>query len=264
MSSSTHAPSILAIETCTAAGSVAVLFSPGTPSERAVANNEWMRSRSHAEVTTPAIEDAVKLAGGWEKIDFLAVAVGPGSFTGIRVGLNAARTIAWSMNRPLIPIRSTDALIEGARASGISPRGNAIVAVLNAQMGLQFASWETGEETGEKTARTDKNLFGVSDPAAFDPTQLAKELKALAKPITLVGESASLIEDELRDLGLVIHRPGAAHLDFPQALSVARLAARRLQHELLTHEPSAIVRMFDWRRTQPLYIRGSGAEEKVR
>ena len=260
MSVSTHAPSILAIETCTAAGSVAVLFSPGTPSEKTVANNEWMRSRSHAEVTTPAIEDAVKLAGGWEKIDLLAVAVGPGSFTGIRVGLNAARTIAWSTNRPLIPIRSTDALIEGARSSGLSPRGNVIVAVLNAQMGLQFAAWETGKEV----LPSETNLFGISDPAAFEPARLAEELKALGRPITLVGESASMIEDELRDLGLAIHRPGASHLDFPHALSVARLAARRLQHESLTQEPSAIVRMFDWRRTQPLYIRGSGAEEKAR
>lgn len=256
MSSSTLVPSILAVETCTAAGSVAVLFSPNTPSEKTIANNEWVRSRSHAEVTTPAIEDAVKLAGGWEKIDLLAVAVGPGSFTGIRVGLNAARTIAWSTNRPLIPIRSTDALIEAARSSGLSPRGNIIVAVLNAQMGLQFAAWET--------TRSEKNLFGVTDPAAFEPAKLASELKALGKPITLVGESAQDIEAELRGFGLAIHRPAAPHLDFPHALSVARLAARRLQHESLSQDASAIVRMFDWRATQPLYIRGSGAEEKVR
>lgn len=241
-------PTILALETCTAAGSVAVLFSADQTGEKILAHNEWMRSRSHAEVTTPALEDAVKIAGGWELIDLLAVGVGPGSFTGIRVGLNAARTIAWSLGRPLVPIRTTDALIEGVRSSGLSPRGNRIVAVLNAQMGLHFAAWENEED--------------VSDPAAFELAALAEKLKALAKPITLVGESADVVAKELRDLGLVIHRTTAPHLDFPSALTVARLASRRVQNELRGQTPEALVRLFTWQATQPLYIRGSGAEEK--
>ena len=236
---------MLAIETCTAAGSVAVLRSADTTSEKILANNEWMRSRSHAEVATPAIEDAVKIAGGWDKIDVIAVGVGPGSFTGIRVGLNAARAIGWSTNRPVITVRTTDAIIEGARSSGISPRGNVIVAVLNAQMGLQFAAWEIG------------NL--VSDPAAYDIATLAKNLKALGKPITLVGESAADVSLELRDQGLAVHQMSSAHLDFPHALTVGRLAARKTA----SLDISALVRMYQWRTAQPLYIRGSGAEEKM-
>ena len=237
---------ILAIETCTAAGSVAVLRSADQADEKVLAHNEWMRSRSHAEVTTPAIDDAVKIACGWEKIDIVAVCNGPGSFTGIRVGLNAARAIGWSMNRPVITIRTTDALIEAGRNSGLSPKGNLIVAVLNAQMGLQFAAWETGTP-GQN-----------SDPDAFDIPTLAKLLKALKKPVTLLGESADVVAKELRDLGLAIYRMPASHLDFPNALSVARLAARKM----LPHDASALVRMYQWRTAQPLYIRGSGAEEK--
>lgn len=244
------APTILAIETCTAAGSVAVLFSADQSGEKILANNEWQRSRSHAEVATPALEDALKIAGGLDKVDILAVGVGPGSFTGIRVGLNAARTIAWSTHRPLIPIRTTDALIEAARNSGLSPRGHVIVAVLNAQMGLNFAAWEL-------------SATAVSDPAAYDLPKLVAELKKLKKPITLIGESADLIFAELRDLGLSVHRPAATHLDFPHAVSVARLAGRRLTELSKQLDPEALVRMFDWRATQPLYIRGSGAEEKM-
>jgi tRNA threonylcarbamoyladenosine biosynthesis protein TsaB len=244
------APTILSIETCTAAGSVAVLFSADQTDEKILANNEWLRSRSHAEVATPAIEDAVKIAGGWEKIDVLAVGVGPGSFTGIRVGLNAARAIAWSTKRALVPIRTTDALIEAARSADVAPRGDAICAVLNAQMGLYFAAWETSAKT-------------VSDPAAFDIPTLAVALKTLNKPITLLGEAAELIAVELRALGLVIHRVNAKHLDFPHAVSVARLAARVIQQQSKLLDPSALVRMFSWQATQPLYIRGSGAEEKM-
>jgi N6-L-threonylcarbamoyladenine synthase/tRNA threonylcarbamoyladenosine biosynthesis protein TsaB len=229
---------------------VAVLFSADQTGEKVLSNNEWLRSRSHAEVATPAIEDAVKIAGGWEKIDLIAVGVGPGSFTGIRVGLNAARAIAWSTNRPIVPIRSTDALIEAARSAGVAPRGDVIVAVLNAQMGLYFSAWETSATT-------------VTDPAAFDIFSLTAKLKALKRPVTLIGETAETLAGELQGQGLVVHRVNPTHLDFPHALSVARLAARLIQEKSKSNDPSSLVRMFSWQATQPLYIRGSGAEEKM-
>lgn len=242
---SSPATGILAIETCTAAGSIAVVRGADSPQEKVLANNEWLRSRSHAEVATPALEDAVKIAGGWNQIDLIAVGVGPGSFTGIRVGLNAARTIGWSTNRPVITVRTTDAILEAARSSGLVARDAAIVAVLNAQMGLQFAAWESARDQ-------------VTDPAAFDIPTLAKNLRALKKPIAVVGESAASIVDDLRNQGLDIHRVTAAHLDFPHALTVARLAARKTA----SLEPQALVQMYQWKTAQPLYIRGSGAEEK--
>ncbi len=249
-------PTILAIETCTAAGSVAVLFSPDQTDEKVLANNEWVRSRSHGEVATAAIEDAVAVAGGWNKIDALAVGVGPGSFTGIRVGINAARTIAWSTNRALVPIRTTDALIIAARSADVTPRASAIVAVLNAQMGLYFAAWEIDSPA-------DNAISMLTDPAAFDVRSLILRLKNLKRSITLVGEAADVLAPQLQAEGLVVHRVTSVHLDFPHALSVARLAARFIREKSKDVEPSALVRMFHWQTTQPLYIRGSGAEEKL-
>lgn len=243
-------PTLLSVDTCTAAGSVAVLFSPDQPDEKVLAQNEWLRSRSHAEVTTPAIEDAVKLAGGWNAIEALAVGIGPGSFTGIRVGLNAARAIAWSTGRAVIPIRSTDALIEGARSSGLSPKGHTIVAVLNAQMGLHFVAWGLGSN-------------GFTSPEALDTKTLNAKLLALNTPITLIGDVADAVGLELQALGRVVFRPPVAHLDFPNALTVARLAGRILKNSKDLSDPSSLVRLFDWRQAQPLYIRGSGAEEKM-
>jgi len=249
-SGSLKIPTLLSVETSTAAGSVAVLFSPDQADEKVLAQNEWLRSRSHAEVATPAIEDAVHVAGGWSKIDALAVGVGPGSFTGIRVGLNAVRAIAWSTGRAVITVRSTDALIEGARSSGLSPWENTIVAVLNAQMGLNFAAWASG--AGE-----------ITSPEAMDTKTLEKKLKALKQPITLIGDAADAVALELQALGRDVFRPRAPHLDFPHALTVARLAGRVLRVSSALSDPQALVRLFDWRAAQPLYIRGSGAEEKM-
>ena len=107
------------------------------------------------------------------------------------------------------------------------------------------------------------SIHGRTLPAALDVAALGKELKALKKPIALIGEAADLIAEELRAFGLAIHRSTPTHLDFPHALTVARLGARRWQHESQTHDSEALVRMFKWLSTQPLYIRGSGAEEKM-
>lgn len=247
---SVKVPTLLSVDTSTAAGSVAVLFSPDQADEKIFAHNEWLRSRSHAEVTTPAIEDAVALAGGWEKIEALAVGIGPGSFTGIRVGLNAVRAIAWSTRRAVIPIRSTDALIEAARSSDLSPKGHTIAAAMNAQMGLYFVAWVS-------------NFGRVTSPEALDAKAFESKLKALKTPITLVGDAADDAAEELRALGRDVFRPPARHLDFPNALTVGRLAGRLLRNTGEPLDPSSLVRLFDWRAAQPLYIRGSGAEEKM-
>lgn len=249
-SASVKVPTLLSVDTSTAAGSVAVLFSPDQADEKVLAQNEWLRSRSHAEVATPAIEDAVAIAGGWKKIEALAVGIGPGSFTGIRVGLNAIRAIAWSTGRAVIPVKSTDALIEAARSSGLSPKGNLIVATLNAQMGLCFVAW--GLESGSTTS-----------PEALDTKALEKKLKTVKGPITLVGDAADAMAIELQALGRDVFRPPAQHLDFPNALTVGRLAGRILRSSVDLSDPKALVRLFDWRAAQPLYIRGSGAEEKM-
>ncbi|MDX9730153.1 MAG: tRNA (adenosine(37)-N6)-threonylcarbamoyltransferase complex dimerization subunit type 1 TsaB [Bdellovibrionales bacterium] len=244
----------LSIETCTAAGSVAVLRSPDTPTEKVIAHNAWVRSRSHAEAMTPAMEDAVKIAGGWSAINAIAVGIGPGSFTGIRVGLNAARTAAWSLGLPLIGIRSTDAILEGARASGLVPNDHLILAALNAQMGLYFAAW-TDSQTSPASS---------TEPAAFTPEALIAQLGMMKakKTICLLGEAADDLLPQLKSSGLSVTRP-ASDLDSPHALTIARLAARTLAQGLAT-SPSTIDRMFSWQSVQPLYIRGSGAEEKLR
>ncbi len=237
---------ILAIETCTAAGSVAVVRSSDF---KVLALNEWTRGRSHAEVMTPAMEDAVQMVGGFANIHVVAVGVGPGSFTGIRVGLNAARTMAWNRGLPLIPIRTTDALLEGAVASGLTAHAINVAAVINAQMGLVFAA--SILRSGGQTA--------FSSPSAMTPKEFASQLPARdPSPVILVGDAAPLVCEAL-DERQVNYRFLDRGLDFPHAATIGRMAAIRIANQ----NHAALVRNFPWQSVQPLYIRGSGAEEKL-
>jgi tRNA threonylcarbamoyladenosine biosynthesis protein TsaB len=67
-------------------------------------------ARGHAEALMPMVADVVAASGGLSGIDRLAVTVGPGSFTGIRVGLAAARALALATGKPLVGLTTLVAL----------------------------------------------------------------------------------------------------------------------------------------------------------
>ena len=67
----------------------------------------------HAELLLTEVERSVAAAGGWEHIDRIAVGVGPGSFTGLRIGIATARALAQARELPLVPVSSLAALARG-------------------------------------------------------------------------------------------------------------------------------------------------------
>lgn len=253
---------ILSIETCTAAGSVAVVRSSDL---KVLALNEWTRGRSHAEVMTPAMDDAVKMVGGFKEIHAVAVGIGPGSFTGIRVGLNAARAAAWNLKLPLVPIRSTDALLEGAVSSGAGERSQCrFGAVINAQMGMIFGAIATTGPSAIETAGASpvaskkSGVLGYSLPVAMTPNDFAKQFQSSSENnLFLVGDGVDLVRESFAAKNIRFRQLDRS-LDFPHAATVGRMAARKI----FGQAPEALVRNFTWQQAQPLYIRGSGAEEK--
>lgn len=253
---------ILAIETSTSAGSVAVVRASDL---KVLALNEWVRGRSHAEVATPALADAIAIAGGLSELGAIAVGVGPGSFTGIRVGLNSAKTAAWNLGLPVLGFSSTAILLEGVKASGLiggltgglsagagGDKNTLVAAVLNAQMGMVFCS------------------FFDEEPRALSPDAFAEELVARAKKsgqssVALVGDGNllvdELVEARLKTAGLKSKKLDAS-LDHPHAATLGRMAASKLGPGFATETREALVRKYPWQSVQPLYLRGSGAEEK--
>ena len=228
---------VLGIETTTTAGSVVLIENPDEPNERTLLSEQWRRDRSHAEVLGPALE---RVAPYFSKLSAVAVGQGPGSFTGIRVGINAARALGWSLGLPVITISSTENMLEGARSSGAIPSDQLVVATLPAQMGLVFAQWSS------------------LPPGAYSVHELRDRLAQNGGDICLIGDGSTLVQDALREAGLKIHRP-TTDLDFPTAHVAVRLAQRK-------HIAPPLVRKdekFTWQGAQALYIRGSGAEEKM-
>jgi len=157
----------LAIETATRIASVAIVVDDEPVAERSVP-----MSGSHARTLMPLVDAVLEQAGiGLGGIDLLAVSIGPGSFTGLRIGLAAAKGLALARRMPIVGVPTLEAY---AQAAG--ERRGAVCPVLDARKGEVYAAvfrWRGGE------------LVGVRPATALAPERVARSLRP---PCILVGD----------------------------------------------------------------------------
>ena len=156
--------------------------------------------KGHQERLAGMVRDAVAEAGGFGGIDRIGVAVGPGSFTGLRVGLAFAQGLGAALGRPVIGISTLDGLAASAPDSA-----GAVAALIDARRGQVYARfWRDGVAQG---------------PAEALPIEAARDrATALGPGVRLIGSGAGLIADGMTGAG-VLDLPGPT----PEAL--ARLTA---------------------------------------
>jgi tRNA threonylcarbamoyladenosine biosynthesis protein TsaB len=185
---------IAGLDTSTPVTSVAVL---GDGFEREL-HDDGERPR-HAQTLLPLLERVVE---DWSAVERLCVGVGPGGFTGLRLGIATARALSQALDLPLVPVSSLDVLA--------APHSGTVAALIDARRGEVFAAvYEDGERTRE--------------PVAIDPTTIAQQLA----PGTLaVGDGAVRFREELERAGMVVPAGGSdAHR--VSALIVCRLGLGR-------------------------------------
>ena len=158
---------------------------------------------AHAGRLLAAAEEALAQAGvGWEALDRLAVGIGPGGFTGLRIGIATARALAQGRGLPVVGVSTLEALARGAAVGG-GPRAAAepavVLAAIDARRGEIFAAaWRGGAP--------------VLAPSALAPEALAERVRALpARPLA-VGDGAVRFRDSLEAAGaLVPHDEDGVH-----------------------------------------------------
>ncbi len=179
------------------------------------------RSRHHDEVLLALVEETLEAAGvARAELSGVVVGRGPGPFTGLRVGLVSARSIASVLGVPLHGLSSLDALAHQALAEVPLERGPVTVGVaLDARRREVYHARYRREAGGEVTR--------IADPAVHPPAEVAAELTACD---LLVGSGAALYPELLPATARIEHAD-AGHL----LLAAAALAARG--EDLTSTEP---------------------------
>lgn len=225
----------VAVETSTATGSVALF-----DESKLVAEKSWTREGSHSEFLTDSFNQLLnseKIQPS--QISRVAVGVGPGSFTGVRVAVNFARAFSYSVNAQVYAIDSLQLLAYKYASLAENNR----LCVL--QFGFRDISYYSHfEVTG------DRRLRRVGEICAVTPKELEN---LMTEPTVVVGSAStrlkSVFSEALRSK-LVIK---TTERDFP-------LASDFQHSQVLTDK----THLTDWIHTIPLYIRDSEAEEKLK
>jgi tRNA threonylcarbamoyladenosine biosynthesis protein TsaB len=158
----------------------------------------------HTTALLGEVEGAVAAAGGWEAVDAIAVGLGPGSFTGLRVGIATARALGLSRGLPVTGVCTLDAL---GRALGERAAGSTRLAVIDARRDEVFAALYAAG--GER----------LWDPFVCLPAELAERIGGLEEPPLSAGSGAVRFRQALASRGVEVpdsadpvHRVGARHI----------------------------------------------------
>lgn len=193
------------------------------------------RGKRHAETLTPAIEFlCTQTRVDLSDIGAVAVDLGPGMFTGLRVGIAAGKAIAHARRLPMIGVTSLDLLAFPARFTH-----RRLVCAIDAGRGEVFSASYRHSPGGVQR---------LSEPRVGTPEDLAAELEVVDEEVLLLGDGALRYRDRFEGLRrLELGDSGVAH---PSAGSLVQLAhARALREEFVP--PAELT---------PLYLRRPDAE----
>ncbi len=196
---------------------------------------------THSQTLLPMIDTALKNASlKVADLDLIAVSNGPGSFTGVRIGVSAVKGIAQPLDIPCVSVSTTEVI-----AKPLENTGCYAVAVMDARCNQVY------------TAQFDcENGFNrVTPDEAITIDELGEKLKDVKKPIVLIGDGTKVAYNKLKD---VLHSIAVAtpSVVYQSAADVCVLAAEKVSADELASTKAHDV--------LPNYLRLSQAERELK
>lgn len=222
---------ILAMDTATMVSSVAV-----AAEERVLAELTAETRFTHSETLVANIEEVLRLADvKREELSAVAVSLGPGSFTGLRIGLAAAKAIAYALSIPLVGVPTLEVL-----AAAFPSPGAVVAPLIDAQKGNGYFALYRFTETG---------LVCEKDVCVASPEEIADAIANEESPVTLAGDFARKLMQKGVELPKNASLAPITHI-MPRAALVAARAVVRLKNG----EGKSPMEL------EPIYVRRSEAE----
>lgn len=224
---------ILALESSAKAASCAVVCD-GIP----LASSWQSTGLTHSRTLLPMVQDMLRSSElTLEEIDAIAVAAGPGSFTGLRIGLATVKGLSWAAEKPCIGVSTLEGM-----AHPLSHLDGIIVCAMDARRSQIYNAVFSAENGVLTRLREDR---------AISLAEAAEDIRALSnRPITIVGDGAMLCHQYFTEAGI------------PCSLAPAHLRQQSAVGVALAAEAMGIASAVSAQELAPVYLRLSQAERE--
>ena len=214
---------LLALETSTLTLSLAVIRVKERGPAQVLARRDVPPGPNHSKLLPPLVDEVLREAGAeLRALDGVAVGLGPGAFTGLRIALATGKGLAWAARLPLCGGSSLEAM--ALAAARLAPDAAAVVPLLDARKQEVYAGFYRPAPGGRVEPLGD----GPAEVVA-PPEDVAARLRALRGPIVLLGEGyfayRTLFDEATEGLR---HAPVEGLPETPPAPEMGELAARHL------------------------------------
>jgi universal bacterial protein YeaZ len=173
----------IAIDTSSEACSVSLVVD-GSPSDASIS-----APKSHARSLLPFVHELLSARQiRLEDLDFIACSEGPGSFTGLRIGLGVAQGLAFGAGKPMVGVSSLEAMARGARLQ--HPDADIVVSLLDARMGeIYWSAREFSADGGASVVEPSLNAIADLDGQLIELTNTYS-----GKKVLLAGAASALLD----------------------------------------------------------------------
>lgn len=226
---------ILALDSSGIVASVAIVTEDKVVSEYTVNNK-----KTHSQTLLPMLDEIVKMLDlELVEIDAIAVAAGPGSFTGLRIGSSTAKGLGLALDKPIINIPTVDAL-----AYNLYGTDKLICPIMDARRNQVYTGlYEFSDEK-----------FCVIEPQkAVGIDEIIKEINDIGKSVIFLGDGVEVYRDRIKDMLVVPCSFAPIHLSKQRAASLGALSIEYYNKGMVEHADSH----------EPTYLRLSQAEREL-
>lgn len=225
---------ILGIDSSGLVASAAIVSEDAVVSEFTVNNKQ-----THSQTLLPMIEQVVKMSGmTLQDIDAIAIAQGPGSFTGLRIGSATAKGLALANDIKIVPVPTLEGL-----AFRLAGQNGLICPLLDARRNQVY--------TGIYRV-TSEQIEVVCDQEAMDIREIIRQVTSYGEQVTFLGDGVSVYEDTIREFMQGQYQFAPMHLSRQSAASVAVLGQ-------IYYKQGRMQEISDY---SPVYLRQSQAERE--
>jgi tRNA threonylcarbamoyl adenosine modification protein YeaZ len=222
---------VLGIDTSSQNASIAII-----DNEKLIAEYTINTKKTHSQKLMPMIEEMFKASDmKIDEIDLIGICIGPGSFTGLRIGMATAKAIAHVRNIPIVGVNSLESLAFNMNLSKFT-----IFPIIDAQRNQVYTSGYTWENNKFKSLG-DINVISIDE--------LVENIKNGSDEVIFLGEAVNLYKETFENIKNINIAPSSHNIS--RASSLCQLAINKYNNNIDIHNCYTI---------NPMYIRKSQAE----